>query len=598
MNFSKLLISLFLIFSTAFAQEDKLEFFFDEKYNFSGPCKPTCRPVSEPEKYITKAVDFDAATGITTCDVFPKVSGDNELSKLSINANTQNQTCIDDFKAFKVNYEDDTLASIEFAKKKQTQTISEYNKEQITMSRFIGGLATLDDDIINIVQSRAGTIEKRDPSSIYQLNTGSSTNTEGRLLNTIDQLSSKNLSYYVNLFYSMDKVYEYMVAYIFVFISLFFMLLYSSKIALKKIAKKTTAFDEPWQTKIAVIVFTTVIFFVPMKLDENYSSTLFQNIWKYFVAESSSIADKANTIAMQTYMQKVYNTTGASGVQTEANIKLTKKQQEHLKTVYNKALGTCKERYSNILTFQQTNLTQIKNIEEKKGRYDDILTLRACRAIEKRYKISFTMAEQANMTLQRINAAYTDESQIKTRLNTMTEHLDKRLKELGWYSSVLAPTLQVLTKISFLQGAKKLPDTTNNQYRAYINAASDEKIGNVEQETKAGKSLRELLDVNVKPSEDDETKKILGEIFSKTSFLSLIPGASTISKFFKDLGAENINALIKELPLNKNSALLANLSKETKNLVYSTTFVKFILELLPFVTTFIAVGVVIIMYIY
>ncbi|WP_419774378.1 hypothetical protein [Halarcobacter sp.] len=597
MKLYKVYIILFLFLSTLSGAEDKLEFFFDAKYNFSGPCEPTCRLVSEPEKFITKATDFDAVTGITTCDVFPKASGDNQLTKLSINANTQNQTCIDEFKVYKINYEDESLASVHFSKEKQSYNITEYNKNRITMSKFIGGLATLDDDIIHITESRNGTIQKRDPNSIYQLDSGS-TGSEDRLLNTIDQLSSKNLSYYIDFFYSMDKVYEYMVAYVFVFISLFFMLLYSSKIALKKIAKKTTAFDEPWQSKIAVIVFTTVIFFVPMKLDNEYSSTLFQNIWKYFVEESTSIADRANTIGMQTYMQKVYNTTGASGVETEANLKLTKTQQAHLKETYKKALDICKERYQNTLTFQQTSLNQIKNIEESKGTYDDILTLRGCRAIEKRYKIAFTMEEQADMTLKRINAAYNDSSEIKDRLNTMTEHLDKRLKELGWYSSVLAPTLQVLTKISFLQGAEKLPDTTNNQYRAYINAASDEKIGNIEQESKSGRTLREFLDINVKASESDETKKNLGEIFSKTSFISLIPGASTLTNFFKDLGTENINALLKELPLDKNSVLLANLSKETKNLVYSTTIVKFILELLPFITTFIAVGIVIILYIY
>ena len=276
------LIILSLSFLKAEYIRDDLENFFDEPYLISetdqSDCLPSCRRLSFPEKYQTKIIDFDAVTGVTTCEVFSKTAVNNLLGKLSVNANTQIEACIKNYNSIKINYEDkDSLSSLNYNLKPNITELNEYEKDTITMSRFIGGLATLDDDVIDIVNSRGGTIDKRNPEAIYNIN-NTGAEEPNRLLNSIDKLSTNNLSYYVDLFYSMDKIYEYMVAYVFVFISLFFMLLYSSKIALKKIAKKTTAFDEPWQSKIAVIVFTTVIFFIPMKLDNEYSSILFQNI--------------------------------------------------------------------------------------------------------------------------------------------------------------------------------------------------------------------------------------------------------------------------------------------------------------------------------
>lgn len=436
---------------------------------------------------------------------------------------------------------------------------NEYDKSKLTMSRFIGGLATLDDEVVDIIQTiGVGELKPKNPQYIYSLGT-EGTKKPDVLLNSIDKLSSTNLGYYVDLFYSMDKIYEYMVAYVFVFISLFFMLLYSSKIALKKIAKKTTAFDEPWQSKIAIIVFTTVIFFIPMKLDENYSSTLFQNIWKYFVEESTSIADRANTIGMQSYMKKVYNTTGLSGVETEANLRLLKEQQQYLIDEYNPALYNCKERYPNQITFQITNKKQIKDIEEKKGKFDDNLTFRACRSIEKRYKIAKTGLEQTSHSLKRIETAYNDtNSNLKDNLEKMNKHLNKRVHELGWYSSVLAPTLQVLTKISLLQGST-VEKSTSDKFRAYINTAAQASISHADNVSVNPDSFEDLLSTQIKTNEENNTEKSLGEALSKVSFLSLVPGANAIKEFINKLSSNDIEALYNKVKTQENSNIINKL---------------------------------------
>lgn len=559
----------------AISERDALEKFFTEPYSFTGSeCKPDCRILVDTDKYMTKLIDFDAASGISVCEVYPKNSGDNELFKLSVNANSQNLKCVEEFNSKEINYEDENLSSVKFNKKENrlNPTIDEYQRNQVTMSRFIAGLATLDDDVLDIENSRTGDIQERNSTNIYQIKSVGSDNKD-RLLNAIDTLSTNNLSYYIDLFYNMDKIYEYLVAYVFVFISLFFMILYASKIALKKVAKKTTAFDEPWQTKVAIIVFSTVIFFIPIKMNNDYSSTLFQNIWKYFVEESSSIADKANTIAMQTYMKKVYNTTGASGVETEANLVLIQKQQAHLLEKYKTPISLCEERYPQLLTFQKTDLSQIKNIEDRIGNNDDDkLTLRACRSIEKRNKLAFTAEEQASLSLKRIQLAYESPTEIRERLNKMTEHINTRVQELGWYSSLLAPTLQVLTKISFLQGNEDInnPTNTNGYYRAKINEATLEKIAKTELEKENGNNISKLLNTEIE-NPKDKTSKSLAEILSNTALLSFVPGASTIHNFIKDFSGKDVDSLIKKLEVDKNSTIVAGLSKNTKGLVFTTT---------------------------
>lgn len=39
-----------------------------------------------------------------------------------------------------------------------------------------------------------------------------------------------------------------------------------------------------WKRKLAFVT----LFFVPIKYDENYSSTLFQKTWKFFLDESNT----------------------------------------------------------------------------------------------------------------------------------------------------------------------------------------------------------------------------------------------------------------------------------------------------------------------
>ncbi len=594
-------------------QGDFLEDFFSEAYIVTEEteCIPICRMINDKYKsqFTTKIMDFDPSTGITTCEVFASTALNNIENTLSINANTLNQTCADNYNTIKLDYNNENLISQKYSKNNSISkvTLQPYDNSTITLSRFLGGLATLDNEIIDIAQSIDGTVVKKDPNAIYKLTSEGGLELDSSLLNSIDTLSQDNLSYYIDLFYSMDNIYDYIVSYIFVFISLFFMLVYISRIAFKKMAKKTLAFEEPWQSKIAVITLAAVIFFIPMRLDDSYSSTLFQNIWKYFVSESSSIADRANNTAMSTYMEKVYNTVGISGVKTEANLLLTKDQQEFIQKQTEPTLDECKDRYKDLITFQHINKEQIAQKEEIKssnGKYT--LTLIGCRNIEKRHKLATTLYEQTNHNLNRIKAAY-ETNIIQDRIDNMTDHLDKRVKELGWYSAILAPTVQVLTKISFMQGVDKSSSLAkydenfvpgNMITRANINQANAQAIkqegGKVEE---SGDWLANILNPNAQGSKDNKTEKEIAKLLSQNAY-RFLPGFSQISTFIKNLGETNTEALAQKLPLGENTSKSAEVSTEVKALNLTSSLIRYIIEFLPFITSFIAIGVIIVMYLY
>ena len=604
---------------TDVSKREYLKNFFAEDYIIEDidECRATCRVINDDYKneFSTKILDFDPTSGITTCEVFSLTAINNLTDKLSINANTLNTACLEEYNTIKVDYTNPNLVSNKYESSDtldlNTITLTPYENSTITMSRFMGGLSTLDNELVKIAESRDGQIQKQSAELIYKLTVEGGLEKDNALLNSIDKLSQGNLSYYIDLFYNMDTIYDYIVSYIFVFISLFFMLIYVSRIAFKKLAKKTLSFEEPWQSKVAVIALASVIFFIPMKLDDNYSSTLFQNIWKYFVQESTSIADRANNIAMSTYIKKVYNTAGVGGIKTEANLVLKKEQQEFIKEYTKTLLDSCEKRFKNQISFQEVSGDKTTIIEESKSDLGDyILTLEGCRNIEKRYKIATTQYNQTQHNLNRIKASYEDTgNNIKTRLDNVKNHLDKRVQELGWYSAILAPTVQVLTKVSFLQGseeAKMLKDNDPSTYtynspdernRAIINEASQEQISKNGNPVNGGNWLANSLNTFSQGSSLNKEESKIAELFAKNAY-QLLPGFSHIQKFFKDLGSVNLEALSNKSSQIKEGTTSDFASKEAKALELTASMIRYLIEFLPFITTFIAIGIVILMYIY
>ena len=116
-----------------------------------GICEPCCRVVNT-SKYKTKMIDFDSKSGLTSCKVFYAFAVDQEQKnrKLSIMANTLDPDCTNQQENIKPNYTDSTLASKTNNNYSNYANIDSFDSSKTTMSKFISGLATLDQDMINL----------------------------------------------------------------------------------------------------------------------------------------------------------------------------------------------------------------------------------------------------------------------------------------------------------------------------------------------------------------------------------------------------------------------------------------------------------------
>lgn len=253
---------------------DILDEFFSEPFEDygeeQGRCETRCRGLMEEpnRRFVTKIVDFDGTTGVTSCDVIPRNMDYSEEAKINVMANYKDKDCVNEYEKFKPNYESPDLASFTNKDEKNEELITlgkvdgengengTYDRSRVTLSKFIAGVATLDQDIINLKDSvgtgsviRAKDAEQNtyilgtkpeDTTTADEDNQPQSPSSEvvdpksQRLYNVSDKLSKENLGYYIDLTYNMDRINDYINSYVFVFLALFFMLLYFAKVAIKK----------------------------------------------------------------------------------------------------------------------------------------------------------------------------------------------------------------------------------------------------------------------------------------------------------------------------------------------------------------------------
>jgi tetratricopeptide (TPR) repeat protein len=582
----KKLIVILLIFTNllfAIGREDlDNDFFLSEYVSTSTTCEPSCRLVDE-SKYHVKMIDFDAKLGLTTCEVYYKYALDNETDKLSIMANTINYQCVNEQKAIQADFNDTTLASKTVNDYSSLANINNYDKSITTMSRFVGGLATLDEDIIDIKNTvDTSTLVKSDPNSLYAVDSADSSS-PNELLNQVDSLNTQNLSYFVDLFYMLDATYEYASSYLFIFISLFFMIIYFSNFGLKKLAKKTISHDEAITAKLSVIIVSFIFFFFPVKFDVNYSSTLFQNIVKYFVYESTSLADKANNIALKSFLKYTYATSGASGIEGEATLKSLLKKEDKAIESYEEALTICEDRYPNETTFQITNQDKINQLEEKIGTIDDVVTIKGCRNIEKRLKVSYTLIQQYKYHLSRIENAYKN-SEITDRLNDLSTLMNRRADEMGWYSALLVPSVKVLTELSYISSNSIPP--LNEEVKGKIRKSQ------INPTDESNNWLEDILSNSTQYAQD-----MLGESMAKVVYM-ILPGASSLFEFNMQLGS-GLSTLLSQIPIvGKTVGILSHMATPFASLALMGYIVTLILQALPLLTGIVATILAIVLYIY
>lgn len=348
-------------------------------------------------------------------------------------------------------------------------------------------------------------------------------------------------------------------------------------------AKKSTAYDEAWTIKMATVALSCVFFFVPVKFDEKYSSTLFQNSLKYFVSESTSLADEMNKLGLQALLKYTYSTSGVGGIEGEATLKSLLKKEKEAIEAYEEAMTICSDRYPGITTFQITDKDQIQNLEENKGNIDDVVTIKGCRNIEKRLKVSHTMLYQYNYHLSRIENAYKN-SEITDRLNDLSTLMNRRADEMGWYSALLVPTVKILTELSYISSNSIPPlneDVKGKIRKSQINPTDE-----------SNNWLEDMLSNSTQYAQD-----LLGESFAKIVYM-ILPGASSIFEFNMNLGS-GLSSLLSQIPIvGKTVGILSHMATPFASLALMGYIVTLILQALPLLTGVVATVLAIVLYIY
>ena len=69
------------------------------------------------------------------------------------------------------------------------------------------------------------------------------------------------------------------------------MILYFGNIGLKRLANKPTNYDEAYTTRFSVIIIAFAFFFFPLKFDDNYKNSLFQNMFSFFVKLNQTMSE-------------------------------------------------------------------------------------------------------------------------------------------------------------------------------------------------------------------------------------------------------------------------------------------------------------------
>lgn len=440
---------------------------YNDRVVESGACEFKCRSVAKG--YGTQITGIDFRNGITYCNVFPLNNHDAILSNM--NANQENKVCVQEITG-------NTVAENEIAggvdKSYQFNPI-QYNSNELTLSRFFGAMATLDPEIIDFkatqetgqLMLRSGVQLKGQIGGLFEKNWGAFLGqddtkkplTDGVAISTADAFNKANLAYFAGLFRNMQEIYNYLQFLLFVVVGAYFL----STIGAKKVQTylerhNEPAPREPYLHRFYVPLLATAFFFAPIQNNEGMTSTVVQNIIRYFTTQSIAIADQAAAIGTSTYMQKLYGTVGAMSLEGEFyTIKTRKDSLAESKAAARVFEQTCKVRYPNA-DFSKRDSNQHENYDVNRvaGSEHDI-SLGACYAVAN--TIVQSNRTHANMKqMEQAYQRYYNNGGLKTSLERINALIQNRQDELGWINATIVPGSGIMVELqSFITNNKAQP---------------------------------------------------------------------------------------------------------------------------------------------
>lgn len=492
----------------------------------SGECKPQCRQVSDD--YISLVVGFNPRSGVTECII---VTRDNLEQPLSINANTINSTCI------KETNEKIDVNNLTSSKTKAFDNLAkiEYSPNQLTFSKFISGVLTLDPNMINFETTKStGILHLKDPKAIYGTNSsaiGGKVKKDDVAITSSELLNKANLAYYANLYSNMTKIYTALQYGLLVVIGGWFFTVLAIKNSNEKLENATS--KQKVLNTLLIPVLTVAAFFVPIPEEAKMTATPVQKLMRAGAAWSNDFADRAAVVGAQSYTQKLFSSVGGVSLSGEKLYKENDLNFPKIIKAYSVGLNECRDRFPDITSFlTQNTSTAGMNLNKKIEKY----TFSGCREIEKNY-IAYNALKKNNDIMLEAVKKNLDNQELTETLKQINESIDKRSNELGWVSSTLmAGTSVLISNISELADNDAANQIMKNTKDLLEEASEDKSSQNISDRN-----------TNFVGSGIDRTKQALGDMsgtaLSLTPYL-MLPGASSIAQTIEGMTDGAINLIL------------------------------------------------------
>ena len=606
----------------------------------SGKCVYECKPVNS--NYGTQITNVDIENGRTYCKTFLK---NDYTAELKYEGGTLNTVCAKEW-ASKLSSTPRTEQKVN-----TSSTIKfENNDHEISFSRFLTAMVTLDPLIINREQSKtAGTLVLADGittrgsvSGLYGIRTDASDKRYENVINTVsdvagtiknkltgnglrtplhiesgesiklsDAMTQVNFVYFSNLFEAMNEVYLHLQNLLFVVVGMFFM----GGIGARKLQsyfenRGASGNKEPFLHKFYVPLLSFGLFFMPIpegKNDFEAQATVVQHTIRYFTANATKIADVASAKSAKVYMDKVYNAVGGISNEGEDYYKAMKVKNEFIHEQALKILkNNCQKRYPGDAYKKGIAFINMSEEEREKagetdnsamhGKKNDI-SLTACIKVEMDMYEAKRQIAIADRALEGIKK-YQKSDYISQFLDKIDKFSARREYELGWINSSLLPGTAMVAEIGKNFG--------RDDYSEFLIQTAQQNKETSEKNAQAIKDTQKRGEVSILGASFDITDDVLGWIMGKVIY-GILPGYASVKNIFAEV-QENypISSTVFAVSVSENPILMGiagvasifayDTFKPLMNLIATTWFFDQIFLHLPIIVATVATTIAIVSY--
>lgn len=578
-NIFKVVFALLLSFSSVFGADGQRQTAITEADIFVEDDKVvdnadlTCRKVKD--EYITRITGYNFEEGIIECQV---VNKNNHSEVLDYQASQKHLGIISDLgKEYeKLPNEATKRPSNAWSMDSNIRYADEPNK--INFTRFLSALVTLDPSVfdfqkineqktVNSTTLQSGLQlrgEKNGKFSLYaeqpndgllsheiqrtqknkQKNNSSYDLGNYQNVSTAEGMNQANLTYFVELFTSMNEIYKHLQNLLFIVIGGWFVGTIGTQKFLKYLEHKGegSGGNQPYLHKFLIPILGVSFFFAPIPEGNlpNQSTTIVQNIIRYFTATGNQIADMAGSIGAKVYMQKLYNRTGGISQDREMNLRVLQKQEEH-RAKYTHRLFTelCRPRFPDGILHYLSNEAASNNWAGVINQFDvnkvvknQDITAEVCLRAFLEEPESTRKAVQHKAQLAGIEKFFTGgKNELQQSLKIIDNYIVQKDSELGWFNSILLPGTGLMVEVQDLIVNNSIQNSANGNDAE----AQASKVSKLAVEQSIGGKINPI----------DEKIDDIAKVFFDNAIYLILPGSKTISDSIKSLlenGATAIGA--------------------------------------------------------